>query len=108
MCKSVISVISSLAFHPFPRKARTYMRLQTTLVSGLCAIVCSTSIATAQDYGATMERKIKSVLGARELRHYEWISYPTNNFGVMTMFITDSKGKKIKVPEDQECATFTC
>ena len=61
----------------------------------------------AQDYGATMKKKVQSVLGAKDLKNYEWISYPTNNFGVMTMFIVDAKGQKIK-PENQECATFTC
>src|SRR5437870_1749122 len=63
--------------------------------------------ARSQDYGATMEKKVKSALGAREFKHYEWISYPTNNFGIMTLFVVDKQGAKPK-PEDQECATFTC
>lgn len=71
------------------------------------AICSSVARVNGQDYGATMEKKVKSVLGAQELKHYEWISYPTNNFGIMTMFIADAKGKKIKT-ENQECATFTC
>src|SRR5438552_10360470 len=61
----------------------------------------------AQDYGATMEASVKSVFGKNQFRHYEWISYPTNNFGVMTMFIVEKQGKEVE-PKDQECATFRC
>jgi hypothetical protein len=73
----------------------------------LAALLICRQQVRAQDYGATMEKKVKSALGAREFKHYEWISYPTNNFGLMTLFIVDKQGAKPK-PENQECATFTC
>lgn len=73
----------------------------------LFALVASSTQARAEDYGAILEKKVKSVLGAKKFKHYEWISYPTNNFGVMTLFIVKKRGAKPK-PEDQECATFSC
>lgn len=80
-------------------------------IAKLCAVIVSlTSSAPflpAQDYGVVMERKIRSVLGKNDLKGYQFLSYPTNNFGLMTMYILDRKGDK---PSNlnQECATFSC
>jgi hypothetical protein len=61
----------------------------------------------AQDYGAMMTKKVQKGLSKQQFTHYEWISYPTNNFGLATMFIVEKKGQRPKA-QNQWCATFKC
>lgn len=63
--------------------------------------------AAAQDYGSLMAREVRRVLGDKDLRGYQFLSYPTNNFGIMTMYVLDKPSDNPKAA-NQWCATFTC
>ena len=62
--------------------------------------------AAPPDYPKIMQSAFKRSLGA-DFRKYEWLSYPTNNFGIATMYVLENEKAK---PGDrnQWCATFTC
>jgi len=52
----------------------------------------------AIDYGKTMAKKVKQVLG-NSTKHFKFASYPVNNFGVATAY--DNSNTEL-------CATWTC
>lgn len=64
------------------------------------------SLLGATNYGSLMEQKVKAALGG-DFKEYQWLSYPTNNFGLATAFILPRPKAK---PSDKNewCATFTC
>ncbi len=68
--------------------------------------VPGTCEAEPRDYAKIMQAAIRRSLGG-DFREYEWVSYPTNNFGIATMYLLDSPRSK---PSDknQWCATYTC
>jgi hypothetical protein len=61
----------------------------------------------AQDYRATMAKRVQNGLSKQQFRHYEWIPYPTNDFGLATMFIVEKKGQRPKA-QNEWCAGFKC
>ncbi|MCU1328898.1 MAG: hypothetical protein JWN34_4268 [Bryobacterales bacterium] len=62
--------------------------------------------AAPKDYAKIMQAAIRRSLG-NDFREYEWMSYPTNNFGVATMYVL-SKEKEKPGDGNQWCATYTC
>jgi hypothetical protein len=53
-----------------------------------------------------MRGELKRTFGS-DFHDYQWLSYPTNNFGLATMYVLRSRRDK---PQDanQWCAAFTC
>jgi|SRR5579859_5946268 len=90
-----------LRVHGYHSHSVTVNVLLAALTLSAAPVVCG------QDYGKTMEREVEKSLGQSQFKHYEWLSYPTNNFGIMTTFIVNKPGGKVR-SGDQECATFTC
>jgi hypothetical protein len=68
-------------------------------------LVCI-SLFGAISYGNLMQQKVKAALGG-DFKDYQWLSYPTNNFGLVTAFVLPKPRAK---PSDKNewCATFTC
>jgi hypothetical protein len=62
--------------------------------------------AASRDYSKIMQAAIRRSLG-NDFREYEWMSYPTNNFGVGTMYVLNSEKEK-PGDKNQWCATYTC
>jgi hypothetical protein len=64
------------------------------------------SLLGAINYGNLMEQKVKAALGG-DFKDYQWLTYPTNNFGLVTAFVLPKPRAK---PSDKNewCATFTC
>jgi hypothetical protein len=80
---------------------------QQCLALLLTAICCRQQLpAATRDYGKIMQAGIRRSLG-NDFREYEWMSYPTNNFGLATMYVLENENDK---PSDknQWCATYTC
>src|ERR1035441_9070621 len=88
-------------------KDKRIVRHFTVLSVAIVSAIMAAPILSAEDYGVVMEKKVRSVLGKSDLKGYQFLSYPTNNFGVMTMYILDKKGDKPS-NKNQECATFSC
>jgi len=65
----------------------------------LAALVTFVPCCHAVDYGKTMAKKVREVLGGSSTRHFKFASYPVNNFGVVTEY--DKKNTEL-------CATWTC
>ena len=72
----------------------------------LVAFCALRSYGATADYGKIMQSTLKHSLGD-DFRQYEWLSYPTNNFGVATMYVLESE-KSRPSGSNQWCATFTC
>jgi hypothetical protein len=72
----------------------------------LAASLASVLDGAPKDYSKIMQAAIRRSLG-NDFREYEWMSYPTNNFGIGTMYVLSSEKEK---PSDrnQWCATYTC
>jgi hypothetical protein len=69
-------------------------------------LLASLSLFGAINYGDLMQQKVKTALGG-DFKDYQWLSYPTNNFGLVTAFVLPKPRAK---PSDKNewCATFTC
>lgn len=80
------------------------MKLRT-LASALLLVLAVMNL-TAADYPGSLKKRIKKALGP-DFDNYEWLSYPTNNFGIATAFVLMQANEK-PGPTNQLCATFTC
>src|SRR5437773_2019772 len=77
------------------------MRWVFLFALGLLAAGCS------DDYQSTMQSKLKKLLGP-DFRKYYWFSYPTDNFGLGTMYQTPSNVVELNLDENYLCASITC
>jgi hypothetical protein len=73
--------------------------MQPRKVLGLILLVVLSLPCYAIDYGKTMAKKVKEVLGGNTTKHFKFASYPVNNFGVATAYAKDGT---------ELCATWTC
>jgi hypothetical protein len=62
----------------------------------LCAV-----LAACHDYGDTMREAFKSAFGS-DYKEYEFVSYPTDNFGIGTSYLQSAD------PKNFQCATWSC
>jgi hypothetical protein len=68
------------------------------------AVSGSSTYRAATSYSEIVGKKIKDALGG-DYKNYDVVSYPTDNFGLGTMYAGPSKTVK---DEDYVCATFSC
>ena len=84
------------------------MRTSISRLSPLAAVVllASLSLFGAINYGNFMQQKVKAAVGG-DFKDYQWLSYPTNNFGLVTAFVL-AKPRARPSDKNEWCATFTC
>jgi hypothetical protein len=70
-------------------------RAHLVIVSFLCLVV------TGCNYGDTMRKAFKSAFGS-DFSEYQFVSYPTDNFGIGTSYLGSSD------PKNFQCATWSC
>jgi hypothetical protein len=76
------------------------------MVFAAATIISFVETAVAADYSHTMQTEVKKTLG-NDFRDYSWLSYPTTNFGIATMYVLPTKTTKAS-DKNQWCASFTC
>jgi hypothetical protein len=91
------------------------MRREGTSVILLAALAVAGLLASCdgEDYSAIMRSRVKAALGDQftinklDPKHFKWLTYPTDNFGVATVYVLPSAGA---VPSilDFYCDTWDC
>lgn len=85
------------------RSTRARFLLASIVICSLCCIHTS----RAQSYGEKLDGHWRTILGLHnDDGAYRWLSYPTGNFGVMTLY--RAAPHRQMTDADRICATWTC
>src|SRR5258707_443445 len=77
-------------------------------VKGIVALTLGFLLAgCSQDYQDMTQSMLKKLVGS-DYKKYFWFSYPTDNFGVGTMYETPANVTKLNLDENYLCASATC
>ncbi|HTG32991.1 MAG TPA: hypothetical protein VLB76_08670 [Thermoanaerobaculia bacterium] len=83
-------------------------RLSTFMLVAIGLVSCS-----GKDYTETMRSQVKKALGSQftiekqDVKDYQWLTYPTDNFGIGTMYIPETPGAQPSAT-NFECDTWEC